>query len=188
MCIRDRVQGIQGKGQTPGKFDPSTVVATAKHFLGDGGTSQGIDRGDTIATEQELIDIHAAGYIAALDSNVSTTMASFNSWNGDRLHGHKYLISDVLKGRMGFDGLVVSDWNGHQHVTNCNVERCAASVNAGIDILMVPSDWKALLENTIKDVQKGNISLERLDDAVTRILRVKTVSYTHLTLPTIYSV
>ena len=170
---RAMVKGIQGSEQTPGEFNPSTVVATAKHFLGDGGTNQGIDRGDTMASEQELIDIHAAGYISALDSNVSTTMASFNSWNGDHLHGHKYLITDVLKGRMGFDGLVVSDWNGHQHVPNCNVERCAASVNAGIDILMVPSDWKALLKNTIKDVQKGNISLARLDDAVTRVLRVK---------------
>ena len=169
---RAMVQGIQGDG-TPGKYNPNNVVATAKHFLGDGGTNQGIDRGDTMATEQELIDIHAAGYIAALDSNVSTTMASFNSWNGDRLHGHKYLITEVLKGRMGFDGLVVSDWNGHQHVPNCNVERCAASVNAGIDILMVPSDWKALLKNTIKDVQEGTIPMARLDDAVTRVLRVK---------------
>lgn len=169
---RAMVQGIQGN-DTPGEYNSTTVVATAKHFLGDGGTNQGIDRGDTMATEQELIDIHAAGYIAALDSNVSTTMASFNSWNGDRLHGHKYLITDVLKGRMGFDGLVVSDWNGHQHVPHCNVERCAASVNAGIDILMVPNDWKALLKNTIKDVQQGNISLARLDDAVTRVLRVK---------------
>jgi len=170
---RAMVRGIQGVQSKPGEYMPRNVVATAKHFLGDGGTSQGIDRGDTIATEQELIDIHAAGYIAALDSNVSTTMASFNSWNGDRLHGHEYLLTDVLKKRMGFDGLVVSDWNGHQHVTGCTVDRCAASINAGIDIMMVPSDWRALLKNTIEDVQKGHISLVRLDDAVSRILRVK---------------
>lgn len=170
---RAMVTGIQGDARTPGEYNPATVVATAKHFLGDGGTTQGVDRGDTMVTEQELIDVHAPGYVAALDSNVSTTMASFNSWNGDRLHGHKYLITDVLKGRMGFDGLVVSDWNGHRHVIGCSVERCAAAINAGIDILMVPSDWKAMLENTIKDVRQGNISLARLDDAVTRVLRVK---------------
>lgn len=170
---RAMVRGIQGKQVKPGEYMPRNVVATAKHFLGDGGTNQGVDRGNTIASEQELIDIHAAGYIAALDSNISTTMASFNSWNDERLHGHKYLLSDVLKKRMGFDGLVVSDWNGHQHVDGCSVDRCAAAINAGIDLMMVPSDWRALLINTIEDVQKGYISQARLDDAVSRILRVK---------------
>ena len=80
-----------------------------------------VDRGDTALSEQQLLNIHAAGYISALDSNVLTTMASFNSWNGKKLHGDKYLLTDILKERMGFDGFVVSDWNGHMQVPGCTV-------------------------------------------------------------------
>jgi len=173
---REMVRGIQGNDVAPGVYKARNVVATAKHFLGDGGTTQGIDRGDTAVSEKELVDIHAAGYISALDGNVLTTMASFNSWNGKKLHGHKYLMTDILKGRMGFDGFVVSDWNGHMQVPGCTVEQCADAINAGIDLLMVPSDWKALLANTIKAVDKGEIPMSRVDDAVTRILRVKLIA------------
>ena len=173
---REMVRGIQGNDVAPGVYKARNVVATAKHFLGDGGTTQGIDRGDTAVSEKELVDIHAAGYISALDGNVLTTMASFNSWNGKKLHGHKYLMTDILKGRMGFDGFVVSDWNGHMQVTGCTVEQCAAAINAGIDLVMVPSDWKAMLANTIKAVDKGEIPMSRVDDAVTRILRVKLIA------------
>jgi len=169
---REMVRGIQGGDSTPG-YKARNVVATAKHFLGDGGTTQGVDRGDTAATEQELVDIHAAGYISALDGDVLTTMASFNSWNGVKLHGHKYLLTDILKGRMGFDGLVVSDWNGHMQVPGCSVKQCAAAINAGLDLVMVPSDWKEMLANTIQAVNQGDIPMTRLDDAVTRVLRVK---------------
>lgn len=170
---RELVRGIQGDDVAPGIYKPKNVVATAKHFVGDGGTTQGIDRGDTALSEQELVDIHAAGYISALDSNVLTTMASFNSWNGKKLHGDKYLLTDILKKRMGFDGFVVSDWNGHMQVPGCTVEQCAAAINAGIDLVMVPSDWKEMLANTIKAVDSGKIPMSRIDDAVTRILRVK---------------
>lgn len=170
---REMVRGIQGDDVAPGVYKPRNVVATAKHFLGDGGTTQGIDRGDTSASEKELVDIHAAGYISALDGNVLTTMASFNSWNGKKLHGHKYLMTDILKGRMGFDGFVVSDWNGHMQVPGCTVKQCAAAINAGLDLVMVPSDWKDMLANTIKAVDMGEIPMSRIDDAVTRILRVK---------------
>jgi len=169
---REMVRGIQGTGSKPG-YKPRNVVATAKHFLGDGGTTQGVDRGDTAVSEKELVDIHAAGYISALDGNVLTTMASFNSWNGKKLHGHKYLMTDILKERMGFDGLVVSDWNGHMQVPGCTVAQCAAAINAGLDLVMVPNDWKEMLANTIKSVEAGEISMARLDDAVTRVLRVK---------------
>ncbi|WP_353409037.1 glycoside hydrolase family 3 N-terminal domain-containing protein [Arenicella sp. 4NH20-0111] len=168
----EMVRGIQGADSTPG-YKPKNVVATAKHFLGDGGTTQGVDRGDTAVSEKELVDVHAAGYISALDGNVLTTMASFNSWNGNKLHGHKYLMTDILKSRMGFDGLVVSDWNGHMQVPGCSVKQCAAAINAGLDLVMVPSDWKAMLENTINAVNSGEIPMARLDDAVTRVLRVK---------------
>lgn len=169
---REMVRGIQGADSTPG-YKPKNVVATAKHFLGDGGTTQGVDRGDTAVSEKELVEVHAAGYISALDGNVLTTMASFNSWNGKKLHGNKYLMTDILKERMGFDGLVVSDWNGHMQVPGCSVEQCAAAINAGLDLVMVPSDWRAMLKNTIKAVEAGDISMQRLDDAVTRVLRVK---------------
>jgi len=170
---REMVRGIQGDEVAPGVYKPKNVVATAKHFLGDGGTTQGVDRGDTVLSEQQLVNIHAAGYISALDSNVLTTMASFNSWNGKKLHGDKYLLTDILKKRLGFDGFVVSDWNGHMQVPGCTVEQCAAAINAGIDLVMVPSDWKAMLANTIKAVDNGEIAMSRIDDAVTRILRVK---------------
>lgn len=170
---KEMVKGIQGGARTSSDFKPGYIVATAKHFLGDGGTLNGIDRGDTQVSEQELLDIHAAGYISALDSHVLTTMASFNSWNGDRMHGHEYLLTDILKERMGFTGFVVGDWNGHQHVPNCTSVKCAAAINAGLDMFMVPEDWKPLWENTLKDVKEGQISMARLDDAVTRILRVK---------------
>lgn len=172
---RAMVEGIQGVAgsRTPGVYTPGKLVATAKHFVGDGGTTRGIDRGDTAVSEQELLSIHAAGYIAALDSNVLTTMASFNSWNGKKLHGHGYLLNEILKKRMGFDGLVVSDWNGHRHLLGCTVDQCAPAINAGIDMVMVPQDWKAFYHNTVQDVKNGSISMARLDDAVTRILRVK---------------
>lgn len=166
------VRGIQGSSQ-PGAFDPDTVVATAKHFLGDGGTQGGIDRGDTLISEKELMEVHSAGYFSALDANVHTVMASFNSWNGHRVHGHKYLLTEILKGRLGFDGFVVSDWNGHRHVEGCTVERCPHAINAGIDLVMVTEDWEAFYHNLLKDVQSGAVSMARLDDAVSRILRVK---------------
>ena len=170
----EMVKGIQGSELTPGVYQADKLVATAKHFVGDGGTTNGIDRGDTAVSESELVNIHAAGYISALDGNVMTTMASFNSWNGQKLHGSKYLLTDILKGRMGFQGFVVSDWNGHSHVPGCTVEECPASVNAGIDLLMAPDkDWKTLYANTLKNVSNGEISIERLDDAVSRLLRVK---------------
>jgi len=170
---RELVRGIQGDSVEPGTYKPRNVVATAKHFVGDGGTTQGVDRGDTAVSEKDLVGIHAAGYISALDSDVLTTMASFNSWNGTKLHGHKYLLTDILKDRMGFDGFVVSDWNGHMQVPGCTVKQCAAAINAGLDLVMVPSDWKDMLANTIKAVDMGEIPMSRIDDAVTRILRVK---------------
>jgi beta-glucosidase len=100
-------------------------------------------------------------------------MASFNSWQGDRMHGHQYLLTDILKNRMGFDGLVVGDWNGHEFVSGCTKNNCAQAFNAGVDIFMVPDDWKQLYENTLAQTKSGVISQARLDDAVRRILRVK---------------
>lgn len=167
------VEGIQGAPGSDAFLDGEHLIATAKHFLGDGGTDRGTDQGDTLATEEELRDVHGAGYVAAIEAGVQTVMASFSGWQGTKMHGQRELLTEVLKGRMGFDGFVVGDWNGHGQVEGCTNESCAASFNAGVDMFMVPQDWKALWENTLAQVKSGEISGERLDDAVRRILRVK---------------
>ena len=151
----------------------SKMIATAKHFIGDGGTLRGVDQGDTIMSLQELLDEHGQGYYEALDAEVQTVMATFNSWNGVKIHGHKFLLTDVLKNQMGFDGFVVSDWNGIGQVEGCTNNSCAQAINAGVDMVMVPEQWKGFLRNTLKQVKAGEISMARIDDAVERILRVK---------------
>ncbi|MBU2977753.1 exo 1,3/1,4-beta-D-glucan glucohydrolase [Alteromonas sp. C1M14] len=166
------VKGLQGAADKDFLSD-QRVISTVKHFVGDGGTIGGDDQGNNIATEQALFDIHAQGYVGGLTAGAQSVMASFNSWHGKKLHGHKYLLTDVLKDRMGFDGFVVGDWNGHGQVKGCTNESCAQAINAGLDIFMVPDDWKALYNNTIAQVNAGIIAQSRIDDAVRRILRVK---------------
>ncbi len=167
------VKGLQGHAD--GDFlSDKRVISTVKHFLGDGGTEQGDDQGDNIASEQDLFDIHAQGYVGGLTAGSQSVMASFNSWHGEKIHGKKYLLTDVLKDKMGFDGFVVGDWNGHGQIKGCSNEDCPQAVNAGLDMYMVPTDaWKPLYENTIAQVKSGIIPQSRIDDAVTRILRVK---------------
>lgn len=168
-------------GALQGNFTgAANAVATAKHFIGDGGTDCGVDRGVNLSSQAQMIGTHAQGYVGALGAGVQTVMASYNSWN-DRQSGHDYgkmhgahtLLTDVLKGRMGFDGFIVSDWNGIGEVTGCSVDDCARAINSGIDMMMVPEQWKSFIANTIKQVNDGEIPLARIDDAVTRILRVK---------------
>ncbi|CAA9311541.1 MAG: GH3 [uncultured Lysobacter sp.] len=167
------VEGLQGEVGSKQFLDESHVVASAKHFIGDGGTHEGKDKGDTRVSEAELRDVHGAGHIAALKAGTQTVMASFSGWNGQKMHGNQSLLTDVLKKRMGFDGFVVGDWNGHGEVTGCTNESCAAAVNAGIDMLMAPDSWKGIYTNTVAQVRSGEIPMQRLDDAVARILRVK---------------
>lgn len=168
------VKGLQGKPDTADFLSEQHVIATAKHFIGDGGTAQGIDRGETLGDEQTLRDIHGAGYFSAIEAGVQVVMASFTSWQGERMHGHKYLLTDVLKEQMGFDGFVVGDWSGHGFVQGCSPDSCARAVNAGLDMFMAPGpEWKDLYWNTIEQVRDGTISQARIDDAVRRILRVK---------------
>jgi beta-glucosidase len=167
------VQGLQGVPGTPGFLDGNHIVATAKHFIGDGGTDQGIDRGDNLASEQELFDIHGQGYIAAVEAGVQTVMASYNSWQGEKMHAQHHMLTDVLKTRMGFDGVVVSDWDGIDEVQGCAKDHCAQAVNAGIDLFMVPELWRSFIENTVAQVRAGDIPESRINDAVSRILRVK---------------
>ena len=165
------VLGLQGSGKD--FMGPARVLATAKHFIGDGGTYKGVDQGDARVTETRLRQIHGEGYIGTLGVGVQTVMASFNSWNGSKLHGNRYLLTEVLKNKMGFDGLVVGDWNGHGQVPGCDNGNCAAAINAGVDMIMVPEDWEKYFNNTLSQVKKGVIPMARVDDAVSRILRVK---------------
>jgi beta-glucosidase len=169
------VRGLQG-----GLTGDANVVATAKHFIGDGGTDQGKDQGVTKASNADMINIHGQGYYSALGAGAQTVMASFNSWNDvasgvdyGKMHGSKALLTDLLKTKMGFDGLVVSDWNGIAQVTGCTNDSCPQAINAGVDLIMVPDDWKAFIANTIKQVEAGQIPMARIDDAVSRIVRVK---------------
>ena len=167
------VNGLQGKADEDFLSD-KRVISTVKHFLGDGGTVDGDDQGNNIDSEQSLFDIHAQGYVGGLSAGSQSVMASFNSWNGVKNHGNKYLLTDVLKTRMGFDGFVVGDWNGHGQIKGCSNESCPQAINAGLDIFMVPTGaWKPLYENTIAQVNSGEISMARIDDAVARVLRVK---------------
>lgn len=167
------VEGLQGEVGSDSFLDPRHVVASSKHFIGDGGTTDGKDKGDTQVSEQELRDIHGAGHIAALKAGTQTVMASFSSWNGQKMHGNRSLLTDVLKDRMGFDGFVVGDWNGHGEVPGCTNESCPTAIEAGIDMLMAPDSWKGIYTNTVAQVRAGEIPMQRLDDAVARILRVK---------------
>ena len=167
------VEGLQGD-LLPGKpLGSVQVAATAKHFLADGATENGKDQGDARLPEAELIRIHAQGYPAAIDAGALTVMASFSSWNGAKNHGNPTLLTDVLKKRMGFEGLIVGDWNGHGQIPGCTVTDCAASINAGLDLFMAPDSWKGLFDATLRDVRNGTIPMARLDDAVRRNLRVK---------------
>ncbi|TLY75565.1 MAG: glycoside hydrolase family 3 protein [Gammaproteobacteria bacterium] len=166
------VRGLQGTPGTPQFLDAAHVIATPKHFLGDGGTG-GVDQGDNSASESELRDVDGAGYQAAIGAGAQTVMASYSSWHGVRMHGYRALLTDVLKGRMGFDGLVLGDWNGHAQLPGCTPDSCAAALNAGLDVFMAPDGWRALHAHTLAQVTSGEISAARLDDAVRRVLRVK---------------
>jgi len=169
------VRGLQGnlKG-------PTSVLATAKHYLGDGGTFHGVDQGETRTSEANLASVHAAGYYGALQADVQTVMVSYSSFTDSatgrrqgKMHGNAHLIKEVLKQRLGFDGIVVSDWNGIEQIPGCSKAHCPQAINAGIDLAMVPDDWKAFIAATVGDVRAGRIPMRRIDDAVSRIIRVK---------------
>ena len=180
------VEGLQGVGTS--LFGDQQVISTVKHWVGDGGTMMGIDRGNNHYPEDYLINLHSAGYQSALNAGAQVVMTSFNTWvnpkNYDvmdsgsynfKIHGSKYLIQDVLKDTMGFDGIVITDWNGHTEINNCTAGNCPQVILAGNDIIMVTarSDWQAFYRNTVDQVRSGIIPMVRIDDAVTRILRVK---------------
>ncbi|WP_457352255.1 glycoside hydrolase family 3 protein [Roseateles sp. P5_D6] len=169
------VEGLQD-----GMKEGRGVLATAKHYVGDGGTRRGIDQGVTQASPADLANVHGAGYLGALDAGVLTVMTSFSSWTDSagyvehgKMHGNAVLMTGVLKDRLAFDGLIVSDWDGVGQVPGCTPEDCPAAINAGIDVVMVPFHWKAFFDNTLRAAEQGRIPMARIDDAVRRILRVK---------------
>lgn len=161
------VRGLQGD------LESDSVIACAKHWVGDGGTAGGIDQGETTLTEDELRTIHIAPYLPALDAGVLTVMASYNSWNGVKCHGHEYLLTQVLKRELGFSGFVISDWDGIDQLSSDPHEAIVAGANAGIDMFMVSVDWRGFLQGLKSGVEQDRIPRERIDDAVRRILRVK---------------
>ena len=167
------VEGLQGVPGTKSFLGAGHVIATAKHFVGDGGTAGGKDQGDNQSTPEQLRDVHGAGYPPAIEAGVQAVMASFSLVRGEKVHGDRELLTGALKEDMHFDGLVVGDWNAHGQVPGCTNTSCPASINAGLDMFMAPDSWKGLYANTLAQAKSGEIPMSRLDDAVRRILRVK---------------
>ena len=167
------VTGLQGDAGGAGFLGRGRVLATSKHFIGEGQTTDGQDQGDAVCSEEMLRDVHGGGHRAAIAAGAQTVMAAYNSWLGNKVHGHRYLLTDVLKGGLGFDGFVVSDWDGFLQVADDPAEACARSVNAGVDMLMVGGEWRRTYHDLLQQVGAGNVPMSRIDDAVRRILRVK---------------
>lgn len=172
------IKGLQGGLATDEYLDDSHVLATAKHYIGEGYTMNGTNQGNVSMEEEEfeklLREELLVPYQEAIDAGVRTVMVSFTSVNGLKTHEDKYLITDVLKGDLGFTGLVVSDYNGVQQVTGKTYkDKIANGVNAGIDLFMEPNSWLEFMTALRELVEEGSVSIERIDDAVSRILRVK---------------
>ncbi len=162
------IKGFQGSG-----LGPNTVMATAKHYMGDGGTTNGTDQGDTQVTEAVLRAIHLPPYQAAVANNVGSVMVSYSSWNGQKMHGNQYLITTVLKGELGFKGIVVTDWAGIDQLPGDYASDVRTAINAGIDMVMVPSNYRTFISTLRTEVNAGRVPMSRINDAVTRILTQK---------------
>lgn len=161
------VLGLQGS------FGEENVIACVKHWVGDGGTEHGIDQGDTRIDETELRRIHIYPYQSAIQAGVLTVMASLNSWNQVKCHGHRTLLTDILKQEMGFEGIVLSDWDGINYLSEDYAEATAIGLNAGLDMFMVTENWKDFIQHVKAHIVSGRVPMQRLDDAVRRVLRVK---------------
>src|SRR5690606_12012019 len=154
----------------------ASVLATAKHCIGDGATTGGTDQGDAIVSEDELRRVHLPPFVAAIERGVGSIMVSFSSWNGEKLHAHEYLLTEVLKDELGFEGFVVSDWAGIDQIDGepgFTLEEVAAAANAGIDMFMVPQDVASFVVLLTEAAETGLVAAERIDDAVRRILTKK---------------
>ncbi|CAH9070899.1 unnamed protein product [Cuscuta europaea] len=180
------VTGLQGQPPSGHPFGypflagRDNVIACAKHFVGDGGTHEGINEGNTISSYEELESIHLAPYLDCLSQGVCTIMASYTSWNGTQMHRNKFLLTDVLKGKLGFKGFIITDCAALDRLSNpfgSNYRQCVlAAISAGIDMVMVPMRYELYLNDLSGLVESGEIPMSRIDDAVERILRVKFVA------------
>lgn len=171
------LQGLQGKNLA----DPLSVLGTLKHYIGDGGTAWGtsttedykLDQGVTQVDEAALRALFLPPYQEGLKAGARSVMASFSSWGGMKMHAQKYLLTDVLKDELGFDGFVVSDWGGIDQISPDYNTSVVTAINAGIDMNMVPYDSTRFINTLTKAVEEGAVPMSRIDDAVRRILRVK---------------
>jgi beta-glucosidase len=166
------INGLQGSALNA----PGSVMATAKHFIGDGGTTGGKDQGNTQISESELRAVHLPPFREAVNRGVGSVMISYNSWNGVKDHGNKYLITDLLKGELGFSGIVISDWDGINQIDGqpgFTAAEVTQAVNAGLDLFMVPYDYLKFVDTLRAEVQNGHVPLSRIDDANRRILTKK---------------
>ncbi|CAK8542702.1 unnamed protein product [Lathyrus sativus] len=180
------VSGLQGQPpQTHPRGYPfvagrNKVMACAKHFVGDGGTEKGVNEGNTVLSYQDLERIHMSPYVDCIDQGVSSIMISYSSWNGVKLHGHRFLINEILKENLGFKGFVISDWEGIDELCQpygSDYRYCiSTAINAGIDMVMVPLRYEKFMEELMSLVQTGEVPISRIDDAVERILRVKFIA------------
>ncbi|NOZ04630.1 MAG: beta-glucosidase [FCB group bacterium] len=172
--------------QTAELGNPGGILACAKHFVGDGGTKWGTgrngkaDRGDTQISEEELRAIHLPGYLSAIEEGVGSIMASYNQWNGTYCHASKFLLTDLLKEELGFQGFVVSDWEGIDQIPGDYKSDIITAINAGIDMVMVPGavpfggePYTRFIKLLKEAVEEGSVPVSRIDDAVRRILRIK---------------
>jgi beta-glucosidase len=174
------VRGFQGNDLK----DPLSLLACAKHWIGDGGTAFGtghklkddvriLDRGDVRLSEAELRRIHMAGYVSAIKAGVGTIMPSYSSWNGVKCSGSKRLLTEIVKQELGFEGFLISDYNAIDEMPGTYKAQIETSVNAGMDMFMSPQRYRELYGFLIELVKENRIAMSRIDDAVTRILRVK---------------
>ena len=161
------VNGLQGDLGT------DSVIACVKHWVGDGGTTHGIDQGENSLPEDELERLHMTAYYPALEAGVLTVMVSFNSWLGEKCHGHRYLLDYQLKQRLQFQGFLISDWDGIDYLSENYFDAVAIGANAGIDMFMVSEHWQPFIDHLTHHVVRGTVPMERIDDAVRRILSVK---------------
>ncbi|AEJ62054.1 glycoside hydrolase family 3 domain protein [Spirochaeta thermophila DSM 6578] len=167
------IRGFQGVPAPESLARPDTILATAKHFVADGGTTGGKDRGDARLTEEELRKVHLRPYVEAVKAGVGSVMVSFSSINGVKMHANRDLIQGVLRGELGFDGLIVSDWAAHTELPGSLEEKLATVINAGVDMIMIPDDYRGFVAAVKSLVEEGVVSRKRIDEAVYRILLTK---------------
>jgi beta-glucosidase len=169
------IRGFQGRQLS----DATSVLACAKHFLADGGTAEGVDQGNAMCDEATLRKVFLAPYVAAVRAGVGSIMVSYSSWNGQKMHGNKDLLTGVLKGELGFKGFLVSDYAAIDQLSPDYKSDVAASINAGLDMVMVPAgpgtanNYVEFIQDLKALVAEGKIPPSRIDDAVSRILRIK---------------